>query len=131
QFEIARQRMILNDPASSPDQRLSSIERIIQVRGELLTQQAHDGDATGDSLRVGAPRRAIWLADQAADLFFELLPIDAAGLTALAGVPSSAQRQRAARVAREMNALSAQAELEIEKAIINLASTDGAARAPI
>src|SRR5207244_11063036 len=66
QFEIARQRMILNDPASSPDQRLSSIERIIQVRGELLAQQAHDGDATGDSLRVAAPRRAIWLADQAA-----------------------------------------------------------------
>lgn len=71
------------------------------------------------------PRRASWLADQAGDLLFDLLEIDASGLTCLYGVPSREQRARAERVAREMGETLAEAEVEIERAILEIEAMPG------
>ena len=111
--QVAAERMKIRAAGVSPQERLAALERILGLRGELI--EAHRDDL----------RRAVWLADQAADLLFELLPIDASGLTTLFGLPSSTQRQRAERVAREVDALAADAEREIERAILGLEATPG------
>ncbi|MCH8163989.1 MAG: tetratricopeptide repeat protein [Planctomycetes bacterium] len=113
QNQIAAQRTLLSDPAIGPDQRLASVQRLLKVRAQLIGAQADD------------PRRGVWLADQAEDLFFVLLPIEGSGLTNLFGLPSPAQRARAQRVAGQINDLAAEAEIEIERAILEIESTPG------
>ncbi|MCZ6445604.1 MAG: tetratricopeptide repeat protein [Planctomycetota bacterium] len=113
QNQIAAQRTLLSDPAIGPDQRLASVQRLLKVRAQLIGAQADD------------PRRGVWLADQAEDLFFMLLPIEGSGLTSLFGLPSPAQRARAQRVAGQINDLTAEAEIEIERAILEIESTPG------
>jgi len=112
-FEIARQRMILLAPDLDAAKREATLNRIIEIRTGLLKAMPRD------------PRRATWMADQAADLLFEVLPLEASGVTALAGVPSPSQRERAARVAREMNALAQQAEEAVAQTVLDLESSPG------
>ena len=113
QNQIAAQRTLLSDPAIGPDQRLASVQRLLKVRAQLIAGRADD------------PRRGVWLADQAEDLFFVLLPIEGSGLTSLFGLPSPAQRARAQHVAGQINDLAAEAEIEIERAILEIESTPG------
>jgi tetratricopeptide (TPR) repeat protein len=110
---IAAERSALSDPGLSAAERLSSVERLLEARAELIREHRDD------------LRRAGWLADQASDLLFVLLPIESSGLTSLFGLPAATQRARAQRVARQMNELAAQAELEIERAILALESAPG------
>jgi len=112
-YRIAADRLRLRRLSGDPAARLAAIERILATRGALIEEQkAH-------------PRRAIWLTDQAADLFFELLPTEATDLTALFGLPSESQRLRAERVASRMNETTALAELEIQRAIRQIESAPG------
>jgi hypothetical protein len=110
---IATERSRAVDPQLTTAQRLASAERLLELRQRLLAEQPDD------------PRHAVWLADQATDLLFVLLPIDASGLTSLFGSPSPDQLARAQRVARQMSALAGEAELEIERAILSLESAPG------
>ncbi|MDY7109624.1 MAG: tetratricopeptide repeat protein [Planctomycetota bacterium] len=111
-YTIAAERLRLRRVSDDPEQRLAVIEQMLAVRGELIEQQPSH------------PQRALWLADQAADLFFELLPTEAADLTALFGLPTDNQRRRAERVARRMNELTKEAEIEIERAIRHVEAMD-------
>jgi hypothetical protein len=110
---IATERSRAVDPRVPATDRLASAERLLDLRGRLLTEHPDD------------PRRAMWLADQATDLLLVLLPINSSGLTSLFGLPSPDQRARAERVGRQMSALAAEAELEIERSILALESAPG------
>lgn len=112
-YRIAALRSQMNQPGVPLARRLLLLEQVLEVRAALIAVGGEDR------------RRAIWLADQASDLYFELLPLDAAGLTTLFGLPSTSQHERASRVAREMNELAAQAEIEIERALLRLEATPG------
>jgi len=112
-YRIAVERLRLNEPGVSRADRRSIVERILDIREQLIEQHADDR------------RRAIWLADQAQDLLFELLPIDGDGLRALFGMPSAQQFKRAQQIAARMNRLTALAELEIEQAIRAIESAPG------
>jgi tetratricopeptide (TPR) repeat protein len=71
------------------------------------------------------PRRATWLADQASDIFFELLPIDALNLTAMFGLPDAQQRQRAAAAAARMHKAASDAETAVDASIRALEASPG------
>ncbi|MEE8156059.1 MAG: hypothetical protein V3T53_13990, partial [Phycisphaerales bacterium] len=111
QFQITAQRILVNEPQRSVTQRLADAERVLEIRAELI--RAYPGDL----------RRPGWLADQAADLLFVVLPLDASGLTRLFGLPSPSQHAQAQRVARQINELMAEAELDIERVILQIEST--------
>jgi tetratricopeptide (TPR) repeat protein len=110
---IADERSRAVDPRVPATDRLASAERLLDLRGRLLAERPDD------------PRRVVWLADQATDLLLVLLPINSSGLTSLFGLPSPDQRARAERVGRQMSALAAEAELEIERSILALESAPG------
>lgn len=112
-YRIAALRLAANDPALAPAERLERIERMLEARRVLLAAHPHD------------ERRALWLADQAADLLFLLYPHEATWLTAEFGLPTPAQLDRARSVAREVNDLAAEAELAIAELIINLEGEPG------
>ncbi len=112
-YDIALKHMRVRDERLNESQRLRAIHDLLDARAKLLEQHADD------------PRHAIWLADQAADLYFVLLPVDAAGLTSFVGLPSDEQRDRAAFVAQEMYRTASLAEIEIEQAILDLESRPG------
>lgn len=112
-FQIALQHMRVRDDRLDNRERLAGIEKLLALRTELIDN--HKGDA----------RHAVWLTDQAADLFFVLLPVDASGITAMFGLPSPEQQQRAQRVASEMYRAMSLAEIEIEQAILDLESSPG------
>jgi hypothetical protein len=100
---IALQRLrmqTVNEPAA----RLDALESLLTIRREQLIE-AHPGDQ----------RRALWLLDQASDLYFDLLAVDASGLTTLLGVPTTSQTLRSQRCAREMLRLTAEAELALDE----------------
>lgn len=111
QYQITAQRILVNEPQRSVIQRLADAERVLEIRAELIRAYADD------------LRRPGWLADQAADLLFVVLPLDASGLTRLFGLPSPAQLAQAQRVARQINELMAEAELDIERVILQIEST--------
>ena len=82
----------------SASRRLTQLEKIIAQRQMLI--EAHPDD----------PQRAIWLVDQASDLFYEVLGIEAAGLTVLFGHPSPSQLAVARRVTQEIHEFASRAE---------------------
>jgi tetratricopeptide (TPR) repeat protein len=84
-------------------------------------RQAASGTLGTDPIEH-AVQRALSLADQAADLLFEVLPVDGSGLTTLFGVPSAEQKHRAESVARDLTRYADEAELEIELAILAIES---------
>jgi hypothetical protein len=110
---IVTERSRAVDPRVPATDRLASAERLLDLRGSLLAERPHD------------PRRAVWLADQATDLLLVLLPINSTELTCLFGLPSPDKRARAQRAARQMSAVAAEAELEIERSILALESAPG------
>ena len=114
----AAERRVLAEQAALEDlvteaSREDTVNRVLEMRAALIREHPQH------------PGRAGWLADQASDLFFVLLPIDASGLVTLFGLPSPTQRARAERVARNMNDLTEEAEIEIEAAILALESAPG------
>ncbi|MHC4413892.1 MAG: tetratricopeptide repeat protein [Planctomycetota bacterium] len=110
---ILAARTALQERGAPPAEREAAVNRVLEIRAGLLREHPED------------PRRAVWLADQAADLLFVLLPIDASGLTTELGLPSPPQRTRARRAARDINSLSAEAEIAIERALVALESAPG------
>ncbi len=100
----------------APAAREAVVERVLEARGRLIASARDD------------PRRAVWLADQAADLYFLLLPVEASGLTGLFGVPTPSQVARARRAAIGMHELASEARLEIERSLVALESAPGYAR---
>jgi tetratricopeptide (TPR) repeat protein len=112
-FRIATERLNMRRARDDAARRLAALDRLLAVRAELIALDETDS------------RRAVWLADQAGDLLFELLPTDASGVSALFGLPTPAQRARAQRVAREMEAATALAEIEIEAAILEVEGQPG------
>jgi len=112
-YRLASERMRLADPALTPEAVEAAFERVSVARRALIDGHPHDA------------RLATWLADQAADLFFVVYPIDATALAAEYGLPTESQRQRASRVAAEMIELMDEAEIAIQEAIINLESQPG------
>ena len=109
-YQLVADRMRLADPALTPAAREAALKAVLSTRQRLIDQHPFD------------PRHAIWLADQASDLYFVLYPAEATGLTAEFGVPSDIQLARAKQVAAQMNELAAEAELEIAETILNLES---------
>jgi tetratricopeptide (TPR) repeat protein len=71
------------------------------------------------------PRRALWLADQATDYLFALLPIEGSGARALFGLPSTAEDLRAREAAAAINDLASEAEIAISEAILDLEASPG------
>lgn len=110
---IEAARRVVSDPRAVAEDRLAAIEQALTLRDRLIRE--HPGD----------PRRAMWLADQASDLLFLLLPFDLSGLTSQFGLPSPAQVERAGRVARDLGDLAAEAQVEITKAISALEAQPG------
>ena len=92
--------------AAAPDERAALVEGLLTERDRLIRDHPDD------------PRRALWLADQASDLFFLVLPIDSSGLVARFGLPTPGQLQRARRAAREIYDLAGEAELELERVVL-------------
>jgi len=101
--EIARQHALLSGVEGA--RREAQVRTLLQVRQDLINEHPAD------------PRRAVWLADQASDIFFELLPSDSLNLTALFGLPDKSQRASAADAAAKMNDAAQQAEQAIDAAI--------------
>lgn len=101
---IARQQASLANAAAG-DARAAAVVALLQARADLIAK--HPADA----------RRAVWLTDQASDIFFEALSADALGLTAIFGLPDAAQRERAAILIAQMNEAAANAEHAIDSAI--------------
>ncbi len=106
--EIARRRLAATDPAASAENRLAALEESLELRAKLIEAHRNHRD------------RVLWMGDQAAALYFELWPIDAAGLTALFGLPSEHERLRAQRAAGEMHSLMSRADEALDFAIANL-----------
>ncbi len=96
-----------------PSQRQGAVELLLQTRRQLIADHPDD------------PRRAVWLADQAADLLMVLLPIEGSRLTSLFGLPTNSQRQRAKRVASELCELTQEAEIAIADALLAIESDPG------
>jgi len=96
--------------AAEADERAALIEGMLAERDTLIRDQPDD------------PRRALWLADQASDVFFLVLPIDSSGLVARFGLPTPGQLQRARLAARKINDLAGEAELELERIVLDIES---------
>ena len=112
-FVMARERMVATDPSAPVAARVAAIDRLLAARRQLI-------DAHPDNSRLGR-----WLADQSADLYFLLLPVESSGLFARFGVPTPAQRARAGRAARQMVDLADEADLVIEDTILEIESRPG------
>jgi tetratricopeptide (TPR) repeat protein len=110
---IAAERARAVDPSRTAAERLEDAERLLDRRAALLADHPDD------------MRRGEWLADQASDLLFVLLPIENSGLTSLFGLPSAEQAARARRVAEQVSSLTVEAEQAIQQAIIALESAPG------
>jgi len=103
---IARQRAAIADAA--PDERAAIVESMLDLRAQLIRDHPDD------------PHQPLWLADQAQDLFYLVLPTDASGLVARFGLPTPRQRSRVRRVAREMNDFASRAETMLEQVIMDV-----------
>jgi len=102
---IALQRAAIAD--ATPDERVAIVEAMLDLRAQLIRDHPDD------------PHQPLWLADQAQDLFYLVLPTDASGVIARFGLPTGEQLARVRRVAREMNDLTSRAETIIEQMIMD------------
>ncbi len=108
---IASQRAAIADAA--PAERAAIVERVLDLRAKLIHDHPDD------------PRLPVWLADQAQDLFYLVLPADSSGLVVRFGLPTPRQLDRVRRVAREMNDFASRAETAIEQIIMDAESRPG------
>jgi hypothetical protein len=106
----------LANPRLQGDDRLEAIERALNLRRQLIASKPND------------PQRAVWLADQASDLIFELLGHEGLGLAVMLGSPTLPQLERARVAAREAFECAAQAETAVTQAIATLESAPGYAK---
>ncbi|HRP62924.1 MAG TPA: hypothetical protein PK400_06510, partial [Phycisphaerales bacterium] len=109
EFALALDRMRLNDRALAAAAREALVRDMLARRSALIASPA-----------LSLTSRAVHLADQAADAYFELLPIEASGLAALFGMPTAAQRDRAAEAARIMYESARSAESALQDAMLAL-----------
>lgn len=109
-YQIAGQKIIVHDPSKSAIDRETAAEVVLQIRRKIIADHPND------------IRLCTWRAEQASDLFFVILPFEASGMTNLFGYPSKQQKDRANSVAAQMNELMAEAEIDIEDAILELES---------
>ena len=107
---LTQLRNQLNDASISPEQRMEAVQKILHTRRLMI--QNHPADA----------ERALWMADQAGDLLFELLPLEATDLTAMFGMLSPQQRERAGAAAEELLSMATGADREISQAILAIES---------
>jgi len=108
---IAVQRAAIADAA--PAERAAIVEGMLDLRAQLIRDHPAD------------PRQPFWLADQAQDLFYLVLPADSSGLVARFGLPTPQQLDRVRRVAREMNDFASRAEIALEQVIMDAESNRG------
>ena len=109
-YQIAAQKIIVHDPSKSAKEREAAAQRVLKIRNNIILKNPDD------------IRLCTWRAEQASDLFFVILPFEASGMTNLFGYPSKPQKDRAKSVAAQMNELMAEAEIDIEDAILELES---------
>ncbi len=112
-YDLAGVRIDLADPSKTASQRLDHARRLIEIRKTMIDENLDD------------PRRAIWLADQATDLLFVVLPIEGCGMTNLFGLPSADIRRRGQEIAAAVHQLASEAELDIEAALMDLETAPG------
>ena len=108
--EIIALKLGLHEVPNTIADRLPRVDAILAARDEIIRTHSTD------------PRRAIWLIEQASDMFFLLLPTEGAGLTAMFGMPDEAQREVALRAALGINTAAAEAELAVEELLMELQS---------
>lgn len=109
-YEIAAQKIIVHDPNFSAAKREAAAKAVLKIRSTVITNHPND------------IRLCTWRAEQASDLFFLILPFEASGITTLFGYPSKQQKNRAKDIASQMNEVMAEAEIDIEDAILELES---------
>lgn len=113
EYQLALDRMRLRDRQLSPQQRETIVQSMIARRDELIRNNPGDR------------RLPLWLADQATDLYFELLPIEAALLTSHHGIPTPRQRDRAQRGVESMLHYASLAAHSIDRVLLDLENSPG------
>jgi tetratricopeptide (TPR) repeat protein len=113
---INAERSKLNDSHLRGEERLATIEHVLDLRRQLIATRPND------------PLRPVWLADQSSDLLFELLTHDGLVLTAMFGAPTLPQLERVRMFVREAFESAEQAETAVAATIVRLESTPGIAR---
>lgn len=108
---IAAKHQALRSVNLSLSEREAVVLQLLALRDELITQHPKD------------VRRPQWLADQAADIYFHLLTLDAAGLVTHLGQPTAQQRKRAQQAASQMLDHAQKAEQAITRALRDLEAT--------
>ena len=108
---IAAQRAAIANAA--PAERAAIVEEVLDLRAQLIRDHPDD------------PRQPVWLADQAQDLFYLVLPADSSELVARFGLPTPQQLDRVRRVARDMNDFASRAEMALEQVIMDTESNRG------
>ncbi len=94
-------------------ERATIVEQVLDLRAQLIREHPDD------------PHQPVWLADQAQDLFYLVLPAESSGLVTRFGLPTPAQLDRARRVARLMHDLADRAEMTLEQLILDTESGRG------
>ncbi len=94
-------------------ERATIVEQVLDLRAQLIREHPDD------------PHQPVWLADQAQDLFYLVLPAESSGLVTRFGLPTRAQLDRARRVARDMHDLADRAEMTLEQLILDTESGRG------
>ncbi len=105
-YGITERRMLLYNPTASVREQLIAIDDILNLRQTQLID-AHPDDY----------RRALWLMEQAADLYFEKLAINDAELTVLFGLADADEITRVRETAQEIKRIMHQAERAISDTI--------------
>jgi hypothetical protein len=111
-YEVARARMQLKNTELPAADRAQAVDRLIAARRDLI-----DKTPTTDW------RRAVWTADLATELLFDSFNVEGIGVTALFGLPTLEQRERAASIARDVLSLSQSAEAQLAQALLNFENT--------
>ncbi len=107
---LERYRIALRDSNLTTADRIEVIEQMLNARRTMIAQEPD------------AAERVTLLADQATDLFFDLMPADGAHLTGIFGILSRQQDKRIRNAAQEIYECATQAERIVAQAILDLES---------
>ncbi|MCP3905523.1 MAG: hypothetical protein GY715_18000 [Planctomycetes bacterium] len=113
EYRIAAARLRARQAADDPATRIAAVDEAMELRAALIEMHPRH------------PRRFAWQADQASDLLLEVLPRGSTGLTAIFGLPSRDQRERAEEIAREALVLLTGAAEGVAAAILAVEATPG------
>lgn len=109
---LTEQRHVLDTPGASVADRRNALETRDAVHRELAELIDH-------------PLRAIWLVDAASDIYLHRLNNDSDVVMARYGLPTARQRAFARALAESMHTLAAEAERELEDAMLAYESQPG------